>query len=77
MTQSQAAFIEKQIEEEMREIVSELNMNAMMFDPTQPIDSLYQPADANFGQSGFELLEAARRYRPSERPTHVRGAKPA
>jgi type II secretory pathway predicted ATPase ExeA len=54
MTQSQAAFIEKQIEEEMREIVSELNMNAMMFDPTQPIDSLYQPADANFGQSGFE-----------------------
>lgn len=36
---SQVAMLERQIQEEMREIVSELNMNAMMFDPAQPIET--------------------------------------
>lgn len=39
LTPSQAAMLERQIQEEMREIVSELNMNAMMFDPAQPIET--------------------------------------
>ena len=34
----QAANLEKQIEEEMRELVSGLNMNAMTFDPAESID---------------------------------------
>lgn len=66
MTQSQAAFIEKQIEEEMREIVSELNMNAMMFDPSQPIDENYQPNNSNFGQSEFEPTD----YTADERSSY-------
>ncbi len=35
----QAANLERQIEEEMRELVSGLNMNAMTFDPAESIDS--------------------------------------
>ncbi len=34
----QAANLERQIEEEMRELVSGLNMNAMTFDPADPLD---------------------------------------
>ena len=34
----QAANLERQIEEEMRELVSGLNMNAMTFDPAESID---------------------------------------
>ena len=36
----QAANLERQIEEEMRELVSGLNMNAMTFDPSISIDTL-------------------------------------
>ncbi|MEQ1827077.1 MAG: AAA family ATPase [Pirellula sp.] len=35
----QAANLERQIEEEMRELVSGLNLNAMTFDPAIPIDA--------------------------------------
>jgi hypothetical protein len=37
ITPSQAANLERQVEEEMRELVSDLNMNAMTFDPIQTI----------------------------------------
>ncbi|XZE44886.1 ExeA family protein [Pirellulaceae bacterium SH467] len=40
MTPSQAASLEKQVEEEMRDLVSELNLSAMAFDPTQIIVEL-------------------------------------
>ncbi|MCU0711296.1 MAG: AAA family ATPase [Pirellula sp.] len=66
LSQSQASFIEKQIEEEMREIVSELNMNAMMFDPAQPIDSGYQSVESNYERAGFEPTE----YTESERASY-------
>jgi hypothetical protein len=67
ITQSQAAFIEKQIEEEMREIVSELNMNAMMFDPSQPIDRNYQPSVSNEERSKLEPTD----YTFDERSSYV------
>ena len=37
ITPSQAANLERQVEQEMRELVSDLNMNAMTFDPMQSI----------------------------------------
>ena len=39
ITPSQASNLERQVEEEMRELVSGLNMNAMTFDPMQSIVS--------------------------------------
>lgn len=65
LTQAQASFIEKQIEEEMREIVSELNMNAMMFDPVQPIDSHYQSVDTNDERFGFDPTQYTAEERSS------------
>lgn len=68
LSQSQAAFLEKQIEEEMREIVSELNMNAMMFDPSQPIDSNYQTTDytpeerSSYFDSPLSLADSAQSW---------------
>ncbi|MCU0716379.1 MAG: AAA family ATPase [Pirellula sp.] len=40
ITPSQAASLERQVEEEMRDLVSELNLSAMAFDPTQIIVEL-------------------------------------
>ena len=39
ITPEQAANLERQIEEEMRELVSDLNLNAMNFDPASSIES--------------------------------------
>jgi type II secretory pathway predicted ATPase ExeA len=73
LSQSQAAFLEKQIEEEMREIVSELNMNAMMFDPSQPIDSNYQTTDytpeerSSYFDSPLSLADSAQSWEEATR----------
>jgi type II secretory pathway predicted ATPase ExeA len=40
-------MLEKQIEDEMREIVSDLNLNAMMFDPMRPIAKTPEAAPVN------------------------------
>lgn len=75
LSQSQAAFLEKQIEEEMREIVSELNMNAMMFDPSQPIDSNYQTTDytseerSSYFDSPLSLADSAQSWAEETRDT--------
>lgn len=75
LSQSQAAFLEKQIEEEMREIVSELNMNAMMFDPSQPIESNYQTTDytpeerSSYFDSPLSLADSAQSWEEEPRDT--------
>jgi general secretion pathway protein A len=55
----QALNLERQIEEEMRELVSGLNMSAMSFDPATSIDAFAgQPAfsfDTNVGQNRHDL----------------------
>jgi type II secretory pathway predicted ATPase ExeA len=48
----QAANLERQIEEEMRELVSGLNMNAMTFDPLQAIANPSSAREHDFGRSG-------------------------
>lgn len=48
----QAANLERQIEDEMRELVSGLNMNAMTFDPLQTIANPSNEQDRDFGRSG-------------------------
>ncbi len=48
----QAANLERQIEDEMRELVSGLNMNAMTFDPLQAIANPSSERERDFGRSG-------------------------
>lgn len=48
----QAANLERQIEDEMRELVSGLNMNAMTFDPLQAIANPSNERERDFGRSG-------------------------
>ncbi len=48
----QAANLERQIEDEMRELVSGLNMNAMTFDPLQAIANPSVERERDFGRSG-------------------------
>jgi type II secretory pathway predicted ATPase ExeA len=59
----QALNLERQIEEEMRELVSGLNMSAMSFDPAASIDAFAgQPAfsfDTNVGQSRHDMQRLA------------------
>ncbi|MFN7874265.1 MAG: ExeA family protein [Pirellula sp.] len=75
LSQSQAECLEKQIEEEMREIVSELNMNAMMFDPSEPIDSNYQTMDytpeerSSYFDSPLSLADSERSWAEETRDT--------
>ena len=52
ISSEQAANLERQIEDEMRELVSGLNMNAMTFDPLQAIANPSSERERDFGISG-------------------------
>ena len=51
----QAANLERQIEEEMRELVSGLNMNAMSFDPAVAIDAFAHDGSLAFTQAREQI----------------------
>jgi general secretion pathway protein A len=72
ITPSQAANLERQVEEEMRELVSDLNMNAMTFDPMQRIvDTPSQPSSVlldRFGERDvLSFADMNDQWEPSER----------
>jgi general secretion pathway protein A len=64
----QALSLERQIEEEMRELVSGLNMSAMSFDPATSIDAFAgQPAfsfESNGDQNRYDIQWPAHRSQP-------------
>ena len=71
ITPSQAANLERQVEQEMRELVSDLNLNAMTFDPMQSIvDPPSQPSPVlldRFGERDvLSFAEMNDQWEPSE-----------
>ncbi len=72
ITPSQAANLERQVEQEMRELVSDLNMNAMTFDPMQSIvETSDQPSpvllDRFVERDVLSFAEMNDQWEPNER----------
>jgi type II secretory pathway predicted ATPase ExeA len=72
ITPSQAANLERQVEQEMRELVSDLNMNAMTFDPMQsivetPNQSSPVPLDRFVERDVLSFAQMNDPWEPSER----------